>query len=65
MRQKSDLDQREPVDIRRKGEGKRPSLASTRRDFQATKSTVDDIAQETQKLRITSDRSVPISDGGQ
>ena len=64
MRQKADIDQREPIDIRRR-EGKRPGLASTRRDFQATKSAIDDIAQETHKLRIASDRGVSTSDGGQ
>jgi hypothetical protein len=61
MRQKSETDQREPIDIR-KGEDKRPGLPSTRRDFQATRYTVDDIAQETQDLRITSGRGVPIGD---
>lgn len=65
MRQKAEIDQRASVDVRQRGEGKRPGLSGTRRDPQTTRYTVDDIARETQELRITSDRSGRISDRGQ
>jgi hypothetical protein len=64
MRQKADTDQRASVDFGRRGEGARPALASARRDSHTKRYTVDDIAQVTQDLRITSDRSGRIDDRG-
>lgn len=56
MRQKAQLDQRASGDVGRRGEVVRPGLASAPRDSEPIRYGVDDLAQDTQGVRITSDQ---------
>ena len=65
MRQKVQLDQRASVGIGRRGEVVRPDLAIVLRDSEPMRYGVDDLAQDTQSFRMTSDQGGRNADRGQ
>ena len=56
MRRKAQLDQRASVDVGRREERTRQGLATARSDSQPIGYSVDDLARDTQDVRIASDR---------